>query len=223
MVLNASTLKYEGDEHTNNYAGVRSQQLVEKVCHHSHCRNALRGIFGIACLSGSALCGAVLEAPVVEALLNARASVEIRNKEGLLPADIALPATWITWAGAEHMRVTAGLVKYVRLVRLKHVDPTLPRTPFALHPVLGLVTRRLVHLYHTRTTRTGTGEITTVDARGRGNHPFCSFAKHRSERASSCIRCCPRKKSQERSHPEILLKNYIRTHSNLLGEFPASH
>lgn len=30
-------------------------------------------------------------APVVEALLNARASVEIRNKEGLLPADIALP------------------------------------------------------------------------------------------------------------------------------------
>eukprot|EP00435_Cladocopium_sp_Y103_P052950 s2244_g16.t2 len=31
-------------------------------------------------------------APVVEALLNARATVEIRNKEGLLPLDIALPA-----------------------------------------------------------------------------------------------------------------------------------
>jgi len=64
----------------------------------------------------------VLEAPVVEALLNARASVEIRNKEGLLPADIALPATWITWAGAEHMRVTAGLVKISKVCKAGKVE-----------------------------------------------------------------------------------------------------
>lgn len=107
MALNIVKCFYSqaGDE-------VCSQQVVAKVCRHSVIPIvAIQpwGIRRLACLSAF-----VLEAPVVEALLNARASVEIRNREGLLPTDIALPATWTTWAGgAKHMRVTAGLVKYV--------------------------------------------------------------------------------------------------------------
>lgn len=51
-----------------------------------------------------------------------------------------------------------------------------------------------------------------LDARGRGTHPFRSFAKQRSERGErSCIRCCgPRKKSPEPSQSEILLKNSLK-------------
>ena len=69
----------------------------------------------------------MFEAPVVEALLNARASVEIRNKEGLLPADIALPATWAYGGTEKHMLVTEGSSK----VRL---NPTLPSQTLSTAP-----------------------------------------------------------------------------------------
>ena len=143
--------------------------------------------FAIICFSDAF----VFEAPVVEALLNARASVEIRNKEGLLPADIALPATWAYGGTEKHMLVTEGSSKGKVESNPSKSDP--------LNCTQSLVMPEAVAPILSAASQSSAASVTVA-----------------SDATS------PRKKSRERSHPEILLKSSLKIWMNLLPAIECS-
>lgn len=118
----------------------------KKVCHHSHCRNATGDFYGFlgshvspvgADSAWGTSCGGIAERPCKCGNQKQRRSSACGH----------CPSCHLDHLGSRaHAGHCRSTVKYViGKVETCWSNPFW-RTPFALHPVLALVTRRLVHL-----------------------------------------------------------------------------